>query len=539
MKGVLTVFEGDRLQARVPIEGDQVMLGSAVGANVRLSGPGVGLCHALMIDSGNQGVRLVQAVGAGPITVNGEVRDHAWIRSGDMLGIGPFRVVVVVEPSKDEEAPAELDSGQITPVIRMDAAGAIAPGQEADARSAQRDSLYGLRTDPAPPSPPPAVRLWPPTPSLTPPHLGPAPPASPPPVLRLMYEDTPTDPAGLAVVPDPPLQVSRWPDLGDQRMPALALLIATALHAGVLGTAFAMPEPSRSFEAAQATNRFVTLILSTPEAKPKAGRFGDLLERRSRRTKRSSSGSRKTDRRRATRRSKAESASAQGDRPARPPNPKEVRRTVASVLGDLALGARKSRRRQDWGPTAGAGAGGAPRWGLGGAGGGGSLMNVLGPGGSGGGRRAGGSGRLGSGGLSGLGAGSGTGLGGKAGLGGGAGPRLGRSSGPVLGQQLSFKGSGLSRKAILEVLQAARNRIRFCYETRLRGRPDLSGRIEVGFTVVREGTVGSTKILGSQVGDQVLESCLLRVVQGLRFPGPKGGGSVEIRYSWFFRSEEG
>ena len=206
------------------------------------------------------------------------------------------------------------------------------------------------------------------------------------------------------------------------------------------------------------------------------------------------------------------------------------------ALGDGLLGG-KGKEASGWGRSPGRAAVGAPRWGIGGSGGGGGggLMDVLGPGRAGRGGSPG-AGRLGSGSLRGIGGGGG---GAGAGPGRGQGHRTGRASGPVLGQKLSLRGSGLSRKAVLKVLQGARSRIRFCYETRLRGRPDLSGRIQVGFTVARNGKVASAKVLSSQVGDQVLEGCLLRVVKGLRFPRPKRGGSVEIRYSWFFRSEGG
>jgi len=185
---------------------------------------------------------------------------------------------------------------------------------------------------------------------------------------------------------------------------------------------------------------------------------------------------------------------------------------------------------------------------------GGAVSNVFGPGGLGAGINnalgglsgasmgdAGGSGGLGSRGTGAGGGGNGLGIGG---IGSGTGMGTGGRGGLNLGGRgkgmtrirpgkITYKGS-LSREEIQRVVKRFLSKIRFCYERELAKNPNLSGKIVGAWTIGSAGTVTSAKAAQNTMGSKAVGDCVVKNIKRMRFPRPKGGGSVFVNYPFVF-----
>ncbi len=187
---------------------------------------------------------------------------------------------------------------------------------------------------------------------------------------------------------------------------------------------------------------------------------------------------------------------------------------------------------------------------------GGAVSNVFGPGGLGtginnalGGLRgtamgdAGGAGGLGT-------RGTGPGGGGNS-LGiGGLGSGSGRGTGGLGNVDLGGRGKGkykvipgrtitkgcLTQQQVLRVLLRVQSQAKYCYEKEMSKNPNLEGKVTTRFEIGPTGAVSWVRIAESTMSNANVESCLQRVVQRLRFPPCKGGGTAEITYPWIFKS---
>lgn len=96
------------------------------------------------------------------------------------------------------------------------------------------------------------------------------------------------------------------------------------------------------------------------------------------------------------------------------------------------------------------------------------------------------------------------------------------------------KGDPLAREAILRVLSRAQSQMRNCYERELGKEPDLHGKVVLVFTVGKGGDVSAASAREGTLQHAGVENCLERVVSRLRFPEPKGGASVTVKYPLVF-----
>lgn len=69
-----------------------------------------------------------------------------------------------------------------------------------------------------------------------------------------------------------------------------------------------------------------------------------------------------------------------------------------------------------------------------------------------------------------------------------------------------------------------------CHEPRARSVPALSGSIEFGIHVLRDGRVGAVHVRDSDLGDRVLERCLSEVIEAAKFQAPNGG-EADIKWN--------
>jgi hypothetical protein len=250
---------------------------------------------------------------------------------------------------------------------------------------------------------------------------------------------------------------------------------------------------------------------------------------------------------------------AQGPRGAmgRPDRPVAPKRTAIAGSGEVVLSRHEAMREARvfgmvgmlsamnaralptaiWGADAPNGPDASDAWGALyaediGESGGQAGLDLSGPGEGGGGRGLGiGIGDIGTCGTScGYGPGDKGGFGRSGGLGGGA----HRPKGPVLravGE--TVVGGHLAPELIQRVVRQNFGRFRNCYETGLRGNPNLTGRVTARFIIDREGAVSSASNGGSDLPDSKVVSCVVAAFYGVSFPAPKDG-VVSVTYPIMF-----
>ncbi len=160
------------------------------------------------------------------------------------------------------------------------------------------------------------------------------------------------------------------------------------------------------------------------------------------------------------------------------------------------------------------------------AGGYGMGVDGFGPGGGGTGWGTIGTGSYGT-----IGQGSGTGSG--FGSGSGSGSGRGRKSvvpEPKIGRP-SIAGD-LDKAIIRRYIRRKLPSIKYCYEKQLLVDKGLSGTVNTNFQISPQGSVLSSTASG--VSGSV-SSCVAGVIKTIKFPKPKGGGIVQVRYPFIFR----
>jgi hypothetical protein len=91
----------------------------------------------------------------------------------------------------------------------------------------------------------------------------------------------------------------------------------------------------------------------------------------------------------------------------------------------------------------------------------------------------------------------------------------------------------LSKDLIRRVVHEHKDHVRYCYEQALQSRPGLAGRVVIGWTIGADGSVKTSRVESTTMGDAV-GSCVAKRVRTWRFPEPKGG-IVVVRYPFAFR----
>jgi len=93
----------------------------------------------------------------------------------------------------------------------------------------------------------------------------------------------------------------------------------------------------------------------------------------------------------------------------------------------------------------------------------------------------------------------------------------------------------LDKELIRQVIRSHRDQIRYCYETQLARFPNLKGKVAVKFVISAVGSVASSSVAQSTVGNSELDMCVAGRVRTWIFPKPKGGGVVVVTYPFLFQ----
>jgi hypothetical protein len=92
----------------------------------------------------------------------------------------------------------------------------------------------------------------------------------------------------------------------------------------------------------------------------------------------------------------------------------------------------------------------------------------------------------------------------------------------------------LDKAIIRRYLRRSIDKIRYCYESRLLAKPDLSGgTVATQFFIAPTGKVTSAIAEGV---DDTVSSCVADVISNIEFPKPKNGGGVQVSYPFIFET---
>jgi len=80
----------------------------------------------------------------------------------------------------------------------------------------------------------------------------------------------------------------------------------------------------------------------------------------------------------------------------------------------------------------------------------------------------------------------------------------------------------LASEIIRRVVRRHINELRFCYDQELVRNPTLAGRVELSFTIARNGSVASSSVSSSTLSNASAETCMWRAVRRWRFPSSEG-----------------
>lgn len=102
--------------------------------------------------------------------------------------------------------------------------------------------------------------------------------------------------------------------------------------------------------------------------------------------------------------------------------------------------------------------------------------------------------------------------------------------------KISIRG-GMSREAVLKVVNAHLDEVRDCYERELLHNPGISGKILMEWLIQLDGTVRYAKVKFTNIGHSSdLHTCLQAQVVTWNFPRPKGGEEVLVTFPFLFES---
>jgi outer membrane biosynthesis protein TonB len=92
--------------------------------------------------------------------------------------------------------------------------------------------------------------------------------------------------------------------------------------------------------------------------------------------------------------------------------------------------------------------------------------------------------------------------------------------------------SGTGAESIQSHVSLNKRQIKSCYEEQLARDPDLSGKVELAWTVAADGSVDRVDVAENTTGNEDLADCMARRVRRMQFPG--GEEPVEVSYPFTF-----
>ncbi len=94
----------------------------------------------------------------------------------------------------------------------------------------------------------------------------------------------------------------------------------------------------------------------------------------------------------------------------------------------------------------------------------------------------------------------------------------------------------LDKELIRRVIKRHIAQIRYCYERELQSSPGLFGKVATRFVISAAGRVQQAKVEQTTLKNAKVERCVLSKIRTWRFPKPKGGGIVIVKYPFIFKT---
>lgn len=98
---------------------------------------------------------------------------------------------------------------------------------------------------------------------------------------------------------------------------------------------------------------------------------------------------------------------------------------------------------------------------------------------------------------------------------------------------------GLDRDLIAAIIKRNIAQIQFCYEQQLNVNPKLKGKVMVSFIITGKGSVKSADVVESSLRNATVEQCMIGKIMGWKFPEPRGGGTVGVKYPFILMTNTG
>ncbi len=102
--------------------------------------------------------------------------------------------------------------------------------------------------------------------------------------------------------------------------------------------------------------------------------------------------------------------------------------------------------------------------------------------------------------------------------------------------KISIRG-GMSREAVLKVVNAHLDEVRDCYERELLHNPGLAGKILIEWLIKKNGRVKYAKIKFTNISHSSdIHECIRSQIVDWKFPKPTGGQEVVVTFPFMFEN---
>ena len=93
----------------------------------------------------------------------------------------------------------------------------------------------------------------------------------------------------------------------------------------------------------------------------------------------------------------------------------------------------------------------------------------------------------------------------------------------------------LDKATVRRYIQSKMNQIRWCYQQAVQRNPNLAGQVVYRWVITPTGKVIGVKVASTSLNSNEVEKCIASRIATWRFPSPRGGGTVKVKYPFIFR----
>jgi len=119
---------------------------------------------------------------------------------------------------------------------------------------------------------------------------------------------------------------------------------------------------------------------------------------------------------------------------------------------------------------------------------------------------------------------------------GGLGDKLATAKTPSIAlvrKEVEVRGA-LDPAVIRQIIEERLPEIRYCYENALLKNTGLAGKISASWTIQANGRVANIGSASEEIKQNILHPCVREQINNWKFPTPKGGGVVHVKYPFLF-----